>query len=226
MLSTDLARATGAAALSVGALYGLGVVAGSLVAMPGADASSAAVLRFSAAHRDGLLVAVVLNGIAWCALMPAVFVGLRVLVWPDGRTAATVALVAAGVESALIGVALLFGGLGAYAAPAVSPSAAKLLSDGFAVATVASAWPTLPCALGAAVALRRTAVLPRSLPVGGVLVAAVHAVAAVAVARSGAFSPSGIALAAPPAFAIWLAMIGAALIRRPSRLPVRARVVA
>jgi hypothetical protein len=36
----------------------------------------------------------------------------------------------------------------------------------------------------------------------------------------------GIALAGPPRFAIWLAMIGAALIRRPSRLPVQAPAVA
>jgi hypothetical protein len=221
-----VARATGIAALSVALLYAVGVVTGSLVSLPGSDASPSAVLRFSTAHRDGLLAAVVLNGIAWCALMPAVFVGLRALVSPDGRVVATVALAAASVEAALIGVVLLFGGLGAYAAPNLTPASAKLLSDGFALAMVASAWPTVPCALGAAAAIRRTATLPRSLAVGGVLVAVAHAVASVSVARSGAFSPSGIAVLAAPAFAIWMAMIGAVLLRRPAPLPVPAPVTA
>src|SRR5690349_12697124 len=62
-----IARATGVAALLVALLYAVGVVTGSLVSFPGLDASPSAVLRFSIAHRDGLLAAVVLNGIAWCA---------------------------------------------------------------------------------------------------------------------------------------------------------------
>jgi hypothetical protein len=221
-----VARATGVAALSVSLLYAVGVVTGSLVSLPGSDALPSAVLQFSTAHRGGLLAAVVLNGIAWCALMPAVFVGLRALVSPDGRIVATVALAAASVEAALIGVVLLFGGLGAYAAPNLTPASAKLLSDGFALAMVASAWPTVPCALGAAVAIRRTATLPRSLAVGGIVVASVHAVASVSVARSGAFSPGGFAVLAAPAFAIWMAMLGAVLLRRPVPLPVPAAVTA
>jgi hypothetical protein len=177
---------------------------------------AAAVLRLSTVHRDGLLIAVVLNGIGWCAVMPAVFVGLRTLVAPAGRTAATVALVGATVESAPIGAALLFRGLNADAAPSLTPAAAKLVADGFALATVTSAWPTLPCALGAEFATHRTPSLPRSMAVGGVVVAAAHAVAAASVARSNAHSPSGIAVAAPPIVAAWMAPTRVALLRRPS----------
>jgi hypothetical protein len=215
-------RATAVGALSVAVLYAAGVAAGSLLSMPASDASPAAVLRFSTIHRDGLLIAVVLNGIAWCAVMPAVFAGLRTLVAPAGQTAATVALVGATVESALIGVALLFGGLSAYAAPTLAPTTAKLLMDGFALATVASAWPTVPCALGAAVAIHRTPALARSTAVGGLVVAVVHVVAAASVVRSGALSPSGIAVAAPPLFAAWMALIGVALLRRASLAVVAA----
>ena len=53
------------------------------------------------------------------------------------------------------------------------------------------------------------------LAVPAVAVAAVlHAIAAVSFARSGALSPSGIALAAPPAFAILMACVGVTLLRR------------
>ena len=53
----------------------------------------------------------------------------------------------------------------------------------------------------------------------GLIAAVLHAITAVSFARSGAFSPSGIALAAPPAFALLMVCLAGALIRG---LPVRA----
>ena len=88
---------TGIGALLVAVLYASSVPVGSLAGVPGADASAATVLGFLTDHRDGILVAVVLNGIAWCALMPAVFVGLRGVIGAAGREAMNVA----------VGVALL-----------------------------------------------------------------------------------------------------------------------
>jgi hypothetical protein len=53
-----------------------------------------------------------------------------------------------------------------------------------------------------------------------VLVAVAHAFAALAVARDGAFSASGVALLAAPLFALWMAVIGVALLREPARVVI------
>jgi hypothetical protein len=129
----------------------------------------------------------------------------------------SVAVMGAGVESALIGVVLVFAGLAAYSAPELSARAAKQLWDGYQVATVASAWPTLMCVLGLVFAARRSSALPAIVVVLGLLVAVAHVFAAVAVARGGAFSGSGVALLAAPLFAVWMAAIGVALVRRAAR---------
>jgi hypothetical protein len=208
-------RLTACAALGVALLYLLSVPIGSLGSLPASDASGATVAHFFAEHRSGLLVALALNGIAWCALMPAAFAGLRTLLGDSGGTAATVALVCAAVEAALIGVALTFGAVVAYAVPDLSPQLAKALGDGFALATSASAWPTVPCVIALVIAARRTGALPRPVLAVAVVVAALHAIASVGLARSGALSPSGIALAAPPAFAILMACVGVTLLCTP-----------
>jgi hypothetical protein len=210
-----ISRLTAWAALGVAALYLLSVPIGSLTSLPATDASGATVVGFFADHRTGLLVALALNGVAWCALMPTAFAGLRSLLGERGGPAATVALVCAAVEAALIGVALTFAAVVAYAAPDIGPQLAKVLGNGFALATSASAWPTVPCVLALIVAARRSEALPRPvLAVAGV-VAVLHAIASVGFARSGAFSPSGIALAAPPAFALLMACVGVSLLRAP-----------
>jgi hypothetical protein len=207
------ARLTAAAALGVALLYLISVPVGSLGSLPASDASGAEMLRFFSAHRDGLLVALVLNGVAWCALMPAAFAGLRALLGERGGTAATVALICAGVEAALIGVALTFGALAAYVAPSLGGEEAKVLGDGLGVATNVSAWPTVPCVLALAICARRSGTLGIAVPAVALAVAVLHAVAAVSFARSGTLSPSGIALAAPPAFAILMACVGVTLLR-------------
>jgi hypothetical protein len=216
-LNQGATRMIGIGALGVAVLYAISVPVGSLASAPGADASAATVLGFLTRHRDGILAAVVLNGIAWCAVMPTVFVGLRRVIGAGGREAMSVAVIGAGVESALIGVVLVFAGLAAYSAPELSARAAKQLWDGYQVAMVASAWPTLTCVLGLVVAARRSSALPAIVVVLGLLVAVAHAFAAIAVARSGAFSGSGAALLAAPLFAVWMAVIGVTLLRRASR---------
>ncbi|MGZ4229504.1 MAG: hypothetical protein ACXVHB_28195 [Solirubrobacteraceae bacterium] len=213
-------RTIGIGALLVGVLYAISVPIGSLASAPSADASAAAVLGFFTAHRDGILATVVMNGIAWCALMPAVFVGLRRVIGAEGREAMNVAVMGAAVESALIGVILVFVALAAYSAPGLSARTAKLLSDGYLMATVASSWPTLACVLGLVVAVRRSRALPAIVVVLGLLVAVAHAFAALAVARDGAFSASGVALLAAPLFALWMAVIGVALLREPARVVI------
>jgi hypothetical protein len=101
-------RLVAGAALGVAVLYFASVAVGSLASLPGTDASAARVLAFFIGHRTGLLAAVVLNGIAWCVLMPVVFVGLRLRIAGEGSAAASLALGGALVESALIGVLLVF----------------------------------------------------------------------------------------------------------------------
>ncbi len=146
--------------------------------------------------------------------MPVVFVGLRLRITGEGSGAASIALAGALVESALIGVALVFGGLGAYVAPDLSPQLARVLADGLAFATSASAWPTVLCAVAMAVAIRRSRVLPAYTANLALVVAVLHCVAGVGLARAGALSPAGIALVAPPAFAVWMAAIGVSMLRR------------
>lgn len=210
---------TACAALATALLYLISVPIGSLGHLPAADASGVVVLSFLDEHRSGLLAASALNGIAWCALMPVAFAGLRTLVHQRARVAATVALICAGVEAALIGVGLVFGALGAFVAPQLAPATAKLLGDGLTIGTSASAWPTVPCAIALAIAFRAHGGLARGVAPLALLVAVLHAIAAVSFARSGAFSPTGIALAAPPAFALLMATLGLALIRRPAAAP-------
>lgn len=205
-------RLTAVAALGVAVLYIASVPLGSLTGVPGADASGATIVRFIGEHRGGLLVAVVLNGIAWCTLMPCVFVGLRALL---GGTAATVAMICAAVEAAIVGVALTFGAVLAYGAPDLSPQLAKVLIDGFDLGTNASAWPTVPALLALVVAARRSGAFSQPVLAFAGLVALLHAITAVSFARTGAFSPSGIALAGPGAFAILMILVGVALLRRP-----------
>jgi hypothetical protein len=212
--SSVLGRMVAVAALGVAILYFASVAAGSLASLPGTDASPARVLAFFVGHRDGLLTAIVLNGIAWCALMPLVFVGLRLRITGQGSGAASIALAGALVESALIGVALVFGGLAAYGAPDLSPALARVLADGLAFATSVSAWPTVLCAVAMAVAIRRSRVLPAYTANLALAVALLHCVAGVGLARAGALSPAGIALVAPPAFAVWMAAIGVSMLRR------------
>jgi hypothetical protein len=218
---------TGIGALLVAVPYAVNVPVGSLASAPGTAASPATVLGFLTGHRDGILGAVVLNGIAWCALMPAVFVGLRGVIGPAGREPMIFAVLGAAVESALIGVVLVFAALAAYSAPALSARSARLLWDGYQMALVASAWPTLTCVLGLVVAARPSGALPAIVVAVGVLVAVAHMFAAVALARGGVFSGSGVALLAAPLFAAWMAVIGVALLRRAARgVVIRSRSVA
>lgn len=218
MLAKDvrLMRLTACAALGVALLYMLSVPIGSLADLPAADAPATAVLRFLDEHRDGMLIALALNGIAWCALMPVAFAGLRTLLGERGGPAATVALVCAGVEAALIGVALTLGAMAAYAAPDLGPGLAKVLLNGVGIATNASAWPTVPCVIALAIAARRAQAFPRPVLIVTIAVAVLHAIAAISFARSGALSLSGIAVVAPAAFAILMACVGVTLLRRPA----------
>jgi hypothetical protein len=215
MSSSDarLSRLTAGAVIALGLLYLLSIPIGSLASLPAPTASKAEFAQFFAQHRAGVLVAVALNGIAWCVLLPVAFVGLRSYLGERGGVAATVALVGAGVEAALVGVVVLFGGIAAYMAPDLGSELSKVLGVGMSVATNVSAWPTIACVIGLVIAARRSGALPNPVLGLGLLVAALHAVSAVAFARSGLLSPAGISQAAAPAFAIWMVCIGVVLLR-------------
>jgi hypothetical protein len=217
-----VARLTACAALGTALLYLLSIPIGSLGDAPSANASGTAVLHFLDAHRSGLLAASALNGIAWCALMPVAFAGVRRLLGGRTATAATVALTCAAVESALIGLTVVFALMGAYEAPHLAPATARLLNDGLEIATAASAWPTVPCALALALAWRAQPGLSRAVPVLALLAALLHAVASVGFARSGALSPTGLPQAAPVAFALLMAGVGVSLLRHPAIARTRA----
>jgi hypothetical protein len=214
MPSTNIARLTGACALGAALLYAVSIPVGSIAQAPGADASGPEVWSFMAEHRTGILVAIVLNGVAWCALMPLAFLGLRELFGRQGGMAARVAAAFALLVAALIGVLLGFVAVSAYAAPQIRPDVSRLLSQAYYVLSSLSAWPTVPCSIALAVAARRTRILPRGVVGLALASAALEAVSGVSLARSGALSPSGIALLAPAAFAAVMAVAGVGLLRR------------
>jgi hypothetical protein len=145
--------------------------------------------------------------------MPLTFAGLSQLLRARARTASTVALVCAAVESALIGVALVFGIIGAYEAPGLAPGLARVLGDGFNLATSASAWPTVPCALALALAWRARDRSARVVPGLALLAAALHTIASLGFARSGALSPSELPALAPISFALLMVAVGVGLLR-------------
>jgi hypothetical protein len=208
---------TACAALATALLYLISIPIGSFNEAPEAGASGAAVLHFLDAHRSGVLAATVLNGIAWCALMPVTFAGLRRLLrGGTAGTAATVALICAAVESAMIGLGLVFGLLAAYEAPQLAPGNARMLGDAFSLASGASAWPTVPCVVALVLAWRAGAGrMPRAVLALAVLTAALHVIASFGFARSGALAPDQLPGLAPPAFALLMAGIGVALLRSP-----------
>ena len=215
---------TAYAAIATALLYVISVPIGSFSDAPDTGASGAAVIHYLDVHRSGLLAACVLNGIAWCTLMPVTFAGLRQLLRGGaGRTAATVALICAAVESALIGLALVFGLVAAYEAPQLAPANARLLGDAFSLASSASAWPTVPCVIALLVAWRATAGrLPRAVSTLAAVAVVLHVIASLGFARSGALSPDGIPGLAPTAFALLMAAVGITLLRRPEFAPGRA----
>jgi hypothetical protein len=214
--NAGVARLTGLAALGVAILYVVSVPVGSLAAAPASDASASEVLRFVSEHRTGLLVSVVLDGVAFCALMPITFAGLRELLGVGGGLAARLSFACALVTAALVGVVLVLAALPAYAAPDIEASLAKLLVDGSNLAVTASAWTTVPCALGMGLALRRTHLLSRPAVVLALSSAAIESISAISLARGGALSPTGIALVAPAVFALWMAVVGMSLLRSAS----------
>jgi hypothetical protein len=187
------------------------VPVGSLMAVPPSDAPASEMLRFIEEHRGGLLASVVLDGVAFCALMPIAFAGLRELVGGAAGTAATVSFACALVAAAIVGVLLVLSALAVYAAPDIDAQLAKLLVDGSNLAASASAWPTVPCAAGMALALRRTRALPRAAVALGFASAAIECASGVSFARGGALSPTGVAVLAPGVFALWMAVIGVAV---------------
>jgi hypothetical protein len=219
---------TAYAALGTALLYLISVPIGSFNDAPDAGASGAAVLHYLDAHRSGVLAACVLNGIAWCALMPVAFAGLRQLLrGGSADAAATVALICAAVESALIGLGLVFGLVAAFEAPQLAPEDARLLGDAFSLATGASAWPTVPCVVALALAWRGAAGrLPRTVSALAALAVALHAIASFGFARSGALAPDHIPGLAPISFALLMAAVGVALLRRPELAPGRATATA
>lgn len=216
-----LARLTALAALCVAIAYLAAVPLADLGNAPHADASPAAVAASLTEHRSGALVALALNAMAWCALMPLVFVGLRALAGPEAGISGTIVVVGAAIEAALIGVALILECAAALGAPRLSTGEVTALHDGYLAALAASAWPTIVCALAAAALIRRTGVLPRWTAGVALAVAGAHALAGVSVTDSGLFSATGpFATLAPVLMVLWLVAIGVTLLRTQARSTV------
>jgi hypothetical protein len=221
--STHLARATGAAAVCVTLAYVAAVPLADLANAPAADASSGAIAASLLDHRSGVLVALVLNTLAWCMLMPAAFAGLRALAGPKAGLAGTVGLAAAVVEASVIGVAMVFEGAAALGAPRLSAGEVAALHDGYLWGVAASAWPTVLSAGAFAVVISRTRVLPRWTAGVAVAVAAAHVFAGMSVTDSGVLSATGpFTLLAPSLAAIWLTAIGVSLLRTPAAVTTSA----
>ncbi len=70
--------------------------------------------------------------------------------------------------------------------------------------------------LGLVIAARRSRALPTSVTAFGLVAAAVHAASGIGFARAGALPPTAIGSVAAGAFALWLVVIGVALLLAPA----------
>jgi hypothetical protein len=203
--SRDLARFAGLAGIGGAILYLISLMM--LSGLPTVADSGTEVASWYGEHRGAVLAAVVINGIAWLALLPLFATGLSRRL---GDAAGAVVLAAAVVEAALIGAIVIFLATLAFRAPAVPPPTALALSDAAAFATHASAWPTV-LLLAAALSAKR---LPRVVAAFATLALLLEALAGFSVARDGLFSPTGaFALLAPICFALFMLAAGAWLLR-------------
>lgn len=201
----NLIRLAGWAGLIAAILYLISLAL--LSGLPTVEDSGREVASWYGDHRDSVLAAVVINAIAWLALMPLFAIGLR---RPLGGPAGTVVLAAALVEAPLIGVIVIFSATLAFRAPAVPAPMALTLSDAAAFATHASAWPTV-LLLAAALSAKR---LPRVVAALAALALSMEVLAGFSIARDGLLSPTGaFALLAPICFALFMLAAGVWLLR-------------
>ena len=119
------------------------------------------------------------------------------------------------VTGAAILVALAILEVVAYRAPDIDAGVLSVLYDAACVANLMTASPNAVYTVAVAIVIYRTAVLPRWIGAGALLVAVIHLLSAMSLARAGAFSPMGVLPSvAPLSHTAWLATVAYVLLRR------------
>jgi hypothetical protein len=205
--SQPLVRLGGAAGFAAAVLYLTSFAAG-LADAPSSSAAGTVVLTWATEHRSGLLTALILNLAAWLVLVPLFALGLRERLT---GTAGTLAVAAAFLTVALIGIVLIFLAMLVFRSQNLAPGTATTLADGAQLATLASAWPTV-LLMGTVLAARP----PRAVAILAGVALVTHLLAGVSVAHSGTFSPTGtFAELAPLCFTAWMTAASLWMVRRP-----------
>jgi len=185
--------------------------------VPKSSDSAAAVAAFFGAHRSGVLVAFLMNGIAWGVLMPVFLAGLRALLPGVDDASNFLSLVMWGTGLIVVGLVLvtilLLGVLG-FRAPSLDPRDARSFYDAFAICGNLSAAPTVAFLLAFAGLVRRVGGLPAWTVWVAVASAIAHALAFASVARTGVFRPTDLfSVLAPLTFQVFLVSVSVALLR-------------
>ena len=186
--------------------------------VPGFDATSEQVVRYTLDDRRALLVATLLISVAFTLLI-VFYAGLRTLL---GRAEGAPALLSTiGYGSFLVVVAIglvAFGLLQAQAFAAIDgdPATVKVLHEARLVLLNLSGVPTILSAVALGVAMLRSGFPARWAGWLSLAVAAGHVLGIVALARTGFFSPTGgSTFVGPVVILIWFVAVSILLFRLP-----------
>ena len=155
------------------------------------DAGGGAIHKGVSEHRTSLLACYVLWNVA--IMIQLVFsVTLSLLTFRSGHLfAAILGGLSATVLTALMFIGFVFLGSLAFRAPHLSPETSLLLSDLFYLVLSVAGFPAAVVLAALSMPLFRARGLSRFISLLGIASAAVHVEAAVALSRSGTWSPAG-----------------------------------
>jgi hypothetical protein len=207
----------------LGATVVLVVGAVILGSTPKSNDAADTTLQFTSDHRGRLLVGVWVVGLGM--VLSLVFViGLSMAVSRvanGGRIWPTIVL-AGGVATFTLGIAAFaFVSSAAYRSESLSADTARSMWDLYATMLNASNQMTILLSVAVGVMVLAGDALPRWIGWSSFIVAAAHLVATLSLARSGAFSPTGVfGQSAAFIFLVWMLATSITLLRRRSVAPV------
>jgi hypothetical protein len=211
-------RITAFAALGTVLLMVPVVVVGLLYPAPTSSEPAAQLVTHLSDHRVVILLSLYLSALGWGGLLLVFAGGLWAILRRAEGDPGVWSLVAFGACSVTAAAILVFDTLfGAivYRAPAIDAAVLSVLYDSAAVANQMTAFPNAIYTGAAAIVIGRTSVLPRWIAAGALLVAAIHLLSTMSLARTGVFSPWGVLPSiAPLSHTAWLAAVAFVLLRR------------
>lgn len=210
---------TAGAGLAVIVLFIVGSVLASPFDAPKANAGAAKVVEYFGEDRGRFLGSMYLNAFGWCGVFLVFVVGLRALLRrseEDSGFLSAVGLAGGIAQAAVLTMFFLVGAVLSYrAALTVDAAVASALYDTALLLNNFSGFSSAVCLGGFAAAILVTRQLPPWVAWLGIVVAFLHLVSAASFARHGVFAPTGVfGFAAPVGYAMWIAAVSSAVLRR------------